>query len=333
MILITSVDQWLGHSVASHMMHQPHIRKQLRLTYQDKSMCYNFERQGAQMVEIDYNNENSLANAVRGVQHIVLAIGFEDQRVGFCKKLIQRANKSGVKSIIVVSHMGAISSSHQTLKEFSEIEEEMFETDMDYVILRPDWINQNFHLWSSYIERYKALPMSISADVNLCPIDLEDVCQIVDNLVLDNGEIRSQLDAEHVGQVYTLTGPKHVSGKDLVNLLAKTTGYDKLLYQQVRRMDMSYYLNEIGRDIWFDARVKRERTQIYNDELANYNYKSRVFAAPNGTQVQTYLDYLDYIQTNQGSTYSPHAEMLAKRPCKTVEQFFRDHANDFKPRV
>lgn len=52
-----------------------------------------------------------------------------------------------------------------------------------------------------------------------------------------------------------------------------------------------------------------------------------------GTQVQTYLDYLDYIQNNQGSTYSPHAEMLAKRPCKTVEQFFRDHANDFKPRV
>lgn len=124
--------------------------------------------------------------------------------------------------------------------------------------------------------------MSISDDVNLCPIDLEDVCQIIDNLVLDNGEIRSQLDAEHVGQVYTLTGPKHVSGKDLVNLLAETTGYDKLLYQQVRRMDMSYYLNEIGRDIWFDARVKRERAQIYNDELANYSYKSRVFAAPNG---------------------------------------------------
>jgi uncharacterized protein YbjT (DUF2867 family) len=302
MILITSVDQWLGHSVASHMMHQPQIRNQLRLTYQDKSMCYNFERQGAQMVAIDYNNENSLAQAVRGIQHIVLAIGFEDQRVDFCKKLIQRASKSGVKSIIVVSHMGAISSSHQTLKEFSEIEEEMFETAMDYVILRyarrmrscnnddhthtktidrPDWINQNFHLWSSYIERYKKLPMSISAEVNLCPIDLEDVCQIVDNLLLDDGQIRSQLDAQHIGQVYTLTGPKHVSGKDLVNLLAKTTGYDKLLYQQVRRMDMSYYLNEIGRDIWFDARVKREKAQVYNDELANYNYKSRVFGAPN----------------------------------------------------
>ncbi|CAM0135094.1 unnamed protein product [Umbelopsis sp. WA50703] len=315
------------------MMHQPQIRNQLRLTYQDKSMCYNFERQGAQMVAIDYNNENSLAQAVRGIQHIVLAIGFEDQRVDFCKKLIQRASKSGVKSIIVVSHMGAISSSHQTLKEFSEIEEEMFETAMDYVILRPDWINQNFHLWSSYIERYKKLPMSISAEVNLCPIDLEDVCQIVDNLLLDDGQIRPQLDAQHIGQVYTLTGPKHVSGKDLVNLLAKTTGYDKLLYQQVRRMDMSYYLNEIGRDIWFDARVKREKAQVYNDELANYNYKSRVFGAPNSTQVQTYLDYLDYIQTNQGSTYSPHAEMLVKRPCKTVEQFFREHANDFKPRV
>src|ERR1700709_2041603 len=124
MILITSVDQWLGHSIASHLMHRPDIRSILRMTCQDKSVCHNFERQGAHMIQVDFNNEECLAQAVRGVEHVVLAIGFENHRVQFCKKLIQRAHKSGVKSIIVVSHMGAISSSHQSLKEFSDIEEE-----------------------------------------------------------------------------------------------------------------------------------------------------------------------------------------------------------------
>jgi uncharacterized protein YbjT (DUF2867 family) len=88
------------------------------------------------MMYVDYSNENSLAQAMRGVQHVVLVIGFETNRVDMCKKMIQRAQKSGVKSIIMVSHMGAMSSTHQSLKEFSEIEEEMFSTDMDTVILR-----------------------------------------------------------------------------------------------------------------------------------------------------------------------------------------------------
>lgn len=138
MILITSVDQWMGHSIASHLMHHPPVREKLRLTYQDKSNCHSFERHGAQMVQLDHSNEENLALALRGVQHVILAIGFEVNRVELCKKIIQRAGKSGVKSIIVVSQTGAMSSTHEALKQFSEVEEELFSTDMDTVILRYD---------------------------------------------------------------------------------------------------------------------------------------------------------------------------------------------------
>ncbi|CAO3688440.1 unnamed protein product [Umbelopsis ramanniana] len=176
--------------------------------------------------------------------------------------------------------------------------------------------------------------MTISDDTHLCPIDLEDLCHIVQNVLLnDEGKVRDELDEQHIGQIYTLTGPKRVSGKELLQLLADTTGYQKLTYHRTRRMDLNFYLQELGKDIWFDARVKREKAQIFNDDFVNYGYKSKVFSAPNGTQVQTYLDYFDYIQANQGSMYTPHAELLAKRPCKTLDQFFKEHANTFKPRV
>ncbi|KAH8549507.1 hypothetical protein BGW37DRAFT_501448 [Umbelopsis sp. PMI_123] len=334
MILITSADQWLGYSIASHLMHHPSLQNKLRLAYQDKSNCHSFERNGAETMNIDYSNEDSLAQSVHGVQHVVLVIGFEANRVDICKKMIQRAHKSRVKSMIVVSHMGAMSATHDSLKQFSEIEEELFSTDIDAVVLRADWITQNFHLWSSYIERHRKLPMTISDDTHLCPIDLEDLCHIVQNMVLnDDGHIRCELDEQHVGQIYTLTGPKRISGKELVQLLADTTGYQKLTYHRTRRMDLSFYLQELGKDIWFDARVKREKAQMYQDDFVNYGYKSKVFSAPSGTQVEIYLDYFDYIQSNQGSMYTPHAELLAKRPCKTVDHFFKEHANSFKPRV
>ncbi|GAB5592391.1 hypothetical protein Unana1_07291 [Umbelopsis nana] len=285
------------------------------------------------MVQIDCSNEESFDQAVSGVRHVILAIGFERNRVELCKKIIQCANQAGVKSIIVVSHTGAMSSTHESLKQFSEIEEEVFATDVDSVILRADWINQNFHLWSHYIERHRMLPMTINDDIKLCPIDLEDLCHIVQELVIDKDQIREHLDDQHVGQTYTLTGPQHISGKELVHLLAESTGYKKLAYHRTRPMDLSFYLNELGKDIWFDARVKRESAQIYNDDFANYSYKSKVFGAPSGVQVQTYLDYFDYVQSNQGSMYTPHAQLLAKRQCKTTDQFFKEHANSFKPRA
>lgn len=88
------------------------------------------------MVQIDCSDEESFDQAINGVRHIILAIGFERNRVELCKKIIQRANQAGVKSIIVVSHTGAMSSTHESLKQFSEIEEEVFATDVDSVILR-----------------------------------------------------------------------------------------------------------------------------------------------------------------------------------------------------
>lgn len=62
----------------------------------------------------------------------------------------------------------------------------------------------------------------------------------------------------------------------------------------------------------------------------NHLFFSFVFVA---VQVQTYLDYFDYVQSNQGSMYTPHAQLLAKRQCKTTDQFFKEHANTFKPRA
>lgn len=152
------------------------------------------------------------------------------------------------------------------------------------MLYRLDWIQQYFHLWAPYVEKYRQLALPLPEDAEICPIDIIDVCRGVQELVLtDANRPRTMLHDDHVGQVYTLTGPQSVIGKQLVKWLSMATGYSKLGYRFVRLMDTRYYLEELPADIWFDARLKQEARQMYNDPLDDsLNYRYRAFAAPTG---------------------------------------------------
>lgn len=223
---------------------------------------------------------------------------------------------------------------------------------------RPDWLHQNFHLWASYVDRHRRLPLPLPLDAELCPIDITDLCRVVEQLVLEVSgpvDIRPCLQDEHAGQVYTLTGPQAVNIKELIQTLNTTTGYGKLEYQYVRPMDTLYYLNNLPKDIWFDARLKQESREMYHDSLDGFAYRTRVFAAPTGkgskkrqvwldekivdnllsaeTQIRTLIDYFDWVHQTSSSVYVPHASAITCLPLRPLRKFFKENANSFKPRV
>jgi hypothetical protein len=50
-------------------------------------------------------------------------------------------------------------------------------------------------------------------------------------------------------------------------------------------------------------------------------------------QIQTYLDYFDWVQQTSGSICVPHTTMLVNSSCESIQKFFKENANSFKPRV
>lgn len=154
------------------------------------------------------------------------------------------------------------------------------------LLYRPDWTIQHLHLWAPYVEKHAQLAMPLHPDTELCPIDMVDLCSVVQAIVLnwDHSILPVHLDNEHDGQVYTITGPEPVTAKELVTRLAKATGYESLKYKTVRPMDTQFYLEQLAHDIWFDARIKQEQRLMYNDPLSKgeYNYSTRAFSLPTG---------------------------------------------------
>ncbi|KAI9487916.1 hypothetical protein BDB00DRAFT_947798 [Zychaea mexicana] len=335
MILITSADHYIGHCVTSHLARYDYLRKQLRVLCQDKAPCLNFVNKGIDVRQIDYMHPNDLALAFQGVDHMILAIGNEADRVACCERLCQAASRSGVKSIVCISHVGAVSSDHETLGHYASIEDEVITSECQWTILRPDWIHQNFHFWSTHVEKNRHLPLPIPESAEICPLDITDLCRAVENLLItaDKKDIRPELIDDHVGQVYTLTGPQAVNGKQLVYLLSKTTGFEKFEYRYVRPMDTAYYLDDLPKDIWFDARVKHEKSQIYSDSLDGYDYRTRLLRAPTPTQTKTFLEYFDWVHNQAGSLCVPHVSIITALPPRSIRKFFQENANSFKPRI
>ncbi|KAI8391795.1 uncharacterized protein BYT42DRAFT_543288 [Radiomyces spectabilis] len=334
MLLITGADQALGHSIISHLSRYENARSQIRALCQNQQPCINFANKGVDVRQVEYHHPHQLSLAMRGVDHMILTLGNEFDRLEHAKYVCQTAIQSGVKSIIFVSHVGAVSHAHPSLQHYAEIEDQVVNSDCDWIILRPEWINQNFHLWASYVEKHRRFPLPIPDDTEICPIDMSDICKVIEELVLDrNKNLVSKLEDDHIGQVYTLTGPQSVTGKQIMEMLCETTGYTKLTFEPTRSMDIRYYLENLRRDIWFDARLKQENRQIYHDTFEGYSYRTKAFAIPTATQISTYLDYFDWVHKSASSICVPHASVITSLPCRSLRKFFQENANSFKPRV
>jgi uncharacterized protein YbjT (DUF2867 family) len=136
MLLITGADQYMGYAITSHLAQFGLLRPQLRVLCQTKKRCFGFANVGIDVRQVHYNHPNDVSLALRGVDHLVLAIGNESHRVENAKRICAMAASSGVKTIICVSHVGAVSQSHSSLQDFNQIEQEVMRTSCQYTILR-----------------------------------------------------------------------------------------------------------------------------------------------------------------------------------------------------
>lgn len=136
MLLITNVDQYMGYAITSHLAQYKELRPQLRVLCSSKSRCHGFSNAGIDVREVDYSHPNQLSLALRGVDHIVLAIGNENKRVEHAKHICTVAAQSGVTSIICISHVGAVSQHHPSLQDFHQIEQQVMQSTCQYTILR-----------------------------------------------------------------------------------------------------------------------------------------------------------------------------------------------------
>ncbi|RCH82220.1 hypothetical protein CU098_006118, partial [Rhizopus stolonifer] len=354
MLLVTSADEYLGFCVTSHLSQFESLRNHLRILYHktkdepNSTLVANFSRKGIDVRPVDYMHPNDLSKAFHKVDQMILTVGSHPDRVKHCRHLCRVAIRSGIRSIIFLSHIGAHSKNHESLNDYGLIEDYLVEQqqiceeqDMDrgrsfnWTILRLDWIQQYFHLWACQIESRKSIGLPLAHDTKICPVDISDVCHVVASLVTNQeGSLLSDVHDVHASQSYTLTGPEAITSKELIDMISHATRFKQIKYQMMRPMDTVFYLKSLSHNIWYDERIKKEKSRIYFDSLDNgHMYRLNAFTVPNDVHVQRFLDYFDWVSKTSGSFPVEDTRLLLthKEP-SSIQDFFLENANSFKPR-
>jgi hypothetical protein len=153
-------------------------------------------------------------------------------------------------------------------------------------VCRTDWIQQDFHLWTTYAEKHRTFPLPIHASTEFCPIDIQDVCASVASLLLVSNQgsdsicVVDELNDRYAGQVYTLTGPQVVNGKNIIRSLINATHYTGFQFDQIRPRELQHYLHSLQIDLSFDARLKKNGARIRKDDLKSDTYRYNIIKAP-----------------------------------------------------
>ncbi|CAO3589317.1 unnamed protein product [Absidia cylindrospora] len=346
MLLISSADQYIGYCITSHLAQDPTVKSQLRILCQDDRLCMNFKNQGIDVRKTDYEHPHYLSLAMRNVDHMVLVIGNQVERVTYARNLCRVALRSGVKSIVLISNVGSLCPSlNSPLNDYALVEDEICNMDCAWTILRTDWIQQYFHLWASFAEKHRQFPLPMDASTEFCPIDIQDVCESISSLLLEKGsrndgskigmttKVVDSLDDRHNGQVYTLTGPQMVNGKKLMRSLIDATHYSAYQYLQMRPMDLQYYLQFLQTDIYFDARLKRDRARVFRDDFQSNGYRFNIIKQPTRSDIQIpeMIDYFDWVSSTSSSINVPHVYLLTGKSPRSLDAFFLENAISFKP--
>lgn len=293
MLLITCADDYLGYCITSHLSQSAALCPDMRVLCQETNAklpwLRNFAKKGIDVLPVNPEHPHHLSKAMRNIDQMILIISNHPDRVEHCRRICNVASTSGVKSIIFLSHQGAQSEQHQALYDYGLVENHlvsMQQQDMNWVILRVEFIQQHLHLWSHQVEVSGAMALPLHSDTELCPIDISDVCAVVAVFVLqqEDSSFTARLNEYHAGQVYTLTGPEAVTSKAMVAMMSDATTYKLHRYLMVRPMDTVYYLTDLRRNIWFDERLKKERSAVYLDQEA-FGYRTKALCLPNGNNI------------------------------------------------
>src|SRR5215469_5324113 len=228
MILVTGASGLSGSAV---------IREFARQQYPVRALVRSREKARAletlptvELVEGDMLRAETLADALSGVDHVLLISSADQQMLETQCAFIDAAKKAGVRHIVKFSGLNsALDSPFLFTRMHAEIERYLERSGLAWTHLRPGQFMQMYlrEVPTIVAERAFFLPLE---DAKLAPVDIEDIAKAAFVLLHTPG---------HEGQIYEMTGPEALSMTEIAEQISlaigKTVRYVSISQAERRR--------------------------------------------------------------------------------------------------
>lgn len=329
-------------------------RYRVRALAEDPSRCEEAKRRGAEVVRVNLDDANNIAEQSKGVCVFLVVPpthGDIEQRSRNIEQALrqnleqlQRQNRGGEQRILLFSCRGTDEPTGQGLEMLGKIER-CFRQKLEHVcIIRVDIPMQYFHFWSDMVQREGRFKMLTNKEFR--PIHFQDIgCA---SYVLLTGKHKSGYgmtdndsqseNRQGKGRIYTLVGPEAVGPDKIAERYMKNVQFQKVPREELERYFKSLrqqgnnYLQEQQEDQQRRARGDNGSRNGEDGDRDNFRFPKPF--PPSDFEIQHKLDYQEWIEQHPDKARQDTEDLrrITGSSGTRPEAFFQAHRDEFSGR-
>ncbi len=196
--------------------------------------------EGADIVIGDFNDSQSIADALEGVERAFLLTNSSEQAELQQCVFVDMAKLAGVKHIVKLSQWAADQHSPvRFLRYHAAVEQKIRESGIAYTFLRPNLFMQGLLAFRETILGQGKF-FAAAGDAKITAIDIRDIASVAAAALTGQG---------HEGRTYDLTGPEALTHQEMAEKLSEALGR-QIQFVDVPPKAMMGALLEIGLPRW-----------------------------------------------------------------------------------
>ncbi|KAG9067656.1 hypothetical protein KI688_011243 [Linnemannia hyalina] len=165
-----------GHDHNEPSKPAPPVVSQLVCLTRDKNKCGDLsKRDSCKVVQISYEDPNTIGIALRGIHTVVFVPEIEPQRVDWADRIVDVMKQESVTRCIAISSIGTDASDKDQLDRFRRVEDRVKKDLPRWTILREGFPFQALFYWIPMVQDQGVLGMPIKRDIEFAPLDITDL--------------------------------------------------------------------------------------------------------------------------------------------------------------
>ena len=242
---------------------------------------------GAERVEGDFDEAASLEKAMAGIERAFLLTNSSPRAEAQQKAFVEAAKRAGVRHVVKLSQFAAHAASPvRFLRYHAAVEQALRESDLAWTFVRPNLVLQAYLPFAPMIKKGR-LQAPIGPEARISVVDARDIAAVA---------VAALTEADHEGQIYTVTGPQAVTHGEIAAAFGNAGGHD-VRFESVPPEAFAAALTGMGMDPWQASGL-----------------------------VEDYAHY----DRGEAAEVSPDVERVTGRPPRSVDAFARENAAAFR---
>ena len=214
MILVTGATGTNGRLVVQALLT---AGARVRAMVQDASRAGDLARAGAELVNADFDQPDTLDRALAGVERSLLLSAVDQRLVERETCFVERAKRAGLQHLVKFSAIGAHPAASFTFgRQHGTAERMIVDSRIAFTFVQPNFFMQNL-LWSAETIKARGELMSSLGTTPASHVDARDIASVIGRVLTDPFD-------RHAGRIHLVTGPAALSFDQVADTFSRVLG-------------------------------------------------------------------------------------------------------------